>query len=126
MEAANQSRIEVMAQIARQDARPAVAFDPRQQMAHFHVGVAVACVFHFRTPAEERVGFVEQKYDPLARAGIEQRAEVLLGLSDVFAHEQAQVGAEQAVAERAREHFGGEALARTARSGKESERTLAS
>ena len=72
-----------------------------QQVIGQHVRVALAGLAALAAASEQRVGLVEQDDDVGGLGVIEQGAEILLGLADIFVHHRRQVAAIERRAERA-------------------------
>src|SRR6185437_10207561 len=81
---AQERGIEIDAKIACEDCKAAIRLDALQQIADLNVCVAIMAVADFTASPEERVGFIEEEN----RAGIfrrvEDRTQILLGLTDVL------------------------------------------
>ena len=60
---AGERRVEVAAQVGRQDRDAVEPLDPLQQVGDLLVGVPVPRVLHLRPVAEQRVGLVEEQHD---------------------------------------------------------------
>jgi hypothetical protein len=90
-----------------------------QQVRHLDVGVAVARVFHLGALPEQRVGLVEEQHQVPGAGGIEDLFEVLLGLTDVLAHDRREVELEHIETEFAGHDLGGHGLAGTGWTGEQ-------
>ncbi len=116
---AQKSRIDRALYVGREDCEAAIRFHPLQQVADFHIGVAIVAVLDVTALPEERVGLVEEQ-DAAALLGcVENATQVLLGLTYVLADDLAQIDAIQIEPQLVREHLGGHGLARAARTGEQ-------
>ena len=100
--------------VGGQDGEAAIGLHALQQVADLDVRVAVVAVFDLGALAEERVGFVEEQDGGALFGGVEDAAQILLGLADVLADDLAEVDAEEIEAQLVREHLRGGGLARAA------------
>src|SRR5437870_4799051 len=84
-DASQKSRIQRPLEVGRQDGQPAVGLHALQQIADLDVRVAIVAIFHFAALAEEGIGLVKQQNHATLFSGVEDSAQVLLGLTDVLA-----------------------------------------
>jgi hypothetical protein len=84
-----------------EDHEAAIGLDPLAEIVDFHVGVSVMAVLLWRR-FPNRVGLVEQEDGTALLRRVEQAAEPLLGLVEVFAANGPQIDPVQIYAERAR------------------------
>ena len=101
LEPARERRVDVLAQVRREDGEPLEALEARQQIRRLEVGVAVVRVADLGALAEERVGLVEEQHRLRALGGVEDLGEVLLRLADPLRDDARDVDDEQVDAERA-------------------------
>ena len=71
--------------VGGEDRQPAIGLHALQQVVDLDIGVAVVAVLHLAALAEQRVGLVEEQDRAAVLGRVEQPAQVLLGLADVFA-----------------------------------------
>ena len=90
-QAAQERGVERRLHVRREDRQPAVRLHALQQVVDLDVGVAVVAVLDLAALAEQRVGLVEEQDRAAVLGGVEQPAEVLLGLADVLADHRRQV-----------------------------------
>ena len=109
--------IERLLHVRGQDGQAAIRFHPLEQIADLDVCVAVVAVFHFAALPEKRIGFVEEQDRAAFLRCIEHAPKILFRLSDVFAHNRAEIDAEQIELEFVRQDLCRERFARAARSG---------
>ena len=93
LKAPRECRIEIATEIRRQNARPLMRLDAREQVTHFEVRVAIARFAHLSPLAEQRIRFVELQHHRAAVRRIEQMVEILLGLTDVLRYEPSEIDA---------------------------------
>ena len=79
--------------VGGEDRQAAISLHALQQIVDLDVGVAVVAVLDFAALAEQRVGFVEEQDRAAVLGGVEQPAQVLLRLADVFADDGRQIDA---------------------------------
>ena len=100
-------------------ARPRYGFHALQQVVDLDIGVAVVAVLDLAALAEEGVGLVEEEDRPAVLRGIEEAAQVFLGLADVFADHRREVDAIEVEAQVVGDHLGCHGLAGAALARKE-------
>ena len=92
---AQERLVEVLLAVGGEDREALEALHALEQVADLEVGVAVVRVLDLGALAEQRVGLVEEQ-DHVGRVGgVEQPAQVLLGLADVLVDDLRQVDAVQ-------------------------------
>ena len=119
LESARERRVDVLAEVRREDRQAVEALEAREQIRRLEVGVAVVGVRDLGAPAEERVGLVEEAAPPGALRGVEDLREVLLRLADPLRDDARDVHDEEVDAERVREDLGGQRLAGAGRAGEQ-------
>ena len=79
--------------VGGEDRQAAIGLHALQQVVDLDVGVAVVAVLDLAALAEQRVGLVEEQDRAAVLGGVEQAAQVLLGLADVLADHRRQIDA---------------------------------
>ena len=123
LEAAGEGAIDLLAQVGGENAGSPVALDARQQMTHFHVGVAIPRFLHFPPAREQGIGLVELQHGFAIVQAVEQGVEVLFGLADVLAHEPAEIDPVEGPAQFGRQHARRQGLAGARGAGEQGHRT---
>src|ERR1700692_1244669 len=78
--APDEGRIERMAHVGGQNCHAAITVHTLQQVTDFQVGVAIMAVAYFAAFAEKGIRLVEQENRAAFLGGVEDAAQVLLGL----------------------------------------------
>ncbi len=100
-------------------ARPLICLHALEQITDLDIGVAVVAVFDLAALAEQRVGFVEEQDRAAFFGGVEDPAQIFLGLADVLVHHLAEIDAIEIEIELTRQHFTGHGFAGAAGAGKQ-------
>ena len=74
-------------------ARPPIGLHPLQQVIDLDVGIAVVAVLDLAALAEQRVRLVEEQDRAAVLGRVEQPAQILLGLADIFADHRGEIDA---------------------------------
>jgi len=106
--------VECVFHVSRENGQPAISLHPLQQIADLDVGVTIVAVFHLAAFAKERIGLVEEEHGAAFLGGIENAAQIFLGLADVFAHDRTEIDAEKIEPHFVRQNFGGQCFASAA------------
>ena len=95
-----EGRIEVLAQIRRQDSEARICLHALQQKCDLDIRVTVMSVLDFTAPAEQGISLVDEKCGAGLFSIGEDPVDVLLGIADIFADDSGQVDAEDLNASR--------------------------
>src|SRR6266699_3431704 len=90
-QAAHEGSVQGILHVGGQDSKATIRLHTLQQVVNFDVGVAVVAVLDFAALAEEGVGLVEEEDGPAVFGGIEEAAQVLLGLFVICADDHREV-----------------------------------
>ena len=90
---AQEGRVERVLEVGGQDRQAPVGLHALEQVADLDVGVAVVAVLDLAALAEQGVGLVEEEDGAALLGGVEDAAQVLLGLADVLADHRGEVDA---------------------------------
>src|SRR5689334_127439 len=91
MEAADESVVQIVFEIGRQDEQAWIIFHSLQKIADFLVRILVMGALDVRALAEQGVGLVEEQNPALAFRAFEDALEVLLRLTDVLGNDLGQI-----------------------------------
>ena len=68
-----------------------MVFNTGEQVAHFHIGVAVAGFAQLAAFAHQRIDFIKLQNHLPSVSSIKQAADIFLGLTHVFAHQRREI-----------------------------------
>ena len=111
--------VHIGAQIGSQNRHPVVLLHPLQQIADFHIGVAVVGILHFRALAEDGIGFVEEEDGAAALGFVEDAPQIFFRLANKLAHNRREVQFVEVQPQIAGDDLGGHCLARAGRASEE-------
>ena len=92
-QAAQERRVQSAFHIGGEDRQAAVRLHALEQITDLDIGVTVVAVFDLAALAEEGVGLVKKENGSAIFGGVEDPAQVFLGLADVFVHHLAEIDA---------------------------------
>src|SRR6266566_298350 len=110
-QAAHEGSVQGTFHVGGQNSKAAIRLHALQQVIDLDIGVAVVAVLDFAAFAEEGIGLVEEEDGPAILRGIEEAAQVFLGLADVFAYDRREVDAIEVEAQGVGDDFGCHRLA---------------